>query len=40
MTGAESPEPAAVRMVCNIETAPASIRSGHGNPVWPAATES
>ena len=40
MAGAESPEPAAVRTVCSSDTAPASFRSGHGNPVRPAATES
>ena len=32
--------PAAVRSVCSSDTAPASVRSGHGNPVRPAATES
>ena len=32
--------PAAVRSVCSSDTAPASVRSGHGSPVRPAATES
>jgi hypothetical protein len=29
-----------VRTVCNNDTAPASFKSGHGNPVRQAATES
>ena len=32
--------PTAARSVCNNETVPASWTSGHGSPVWPAATAS
>ncbi len=38
--GSPAAGPAAVRNVCSIETAPASVRSGQGSPVRPAATES
>src|SRR5271166_6091567 len=37
---ADVDRPTAARSVCNNDTVPASWTSGHGSPVWPAATAS